>query len=37
MYGPSTSLSLFTGLDEKIAIALVGIIGTIYTTIGKEF
>lgn len=37
MYGPSTSLSQFTGLDEKLAIGIVGLIGTFYTTIGKIY
>lgn len=34
MYGPATSLSYLTNLDEKIAIAFIGVIGTFYTTIG---
>jgi hypothetical protein len=37
MYGPATSLSQFTALDEKIAIGIVGLIGTFYTTIGIFF
>jgi SSS family solute:Na+ symporter len=37
LYGPATSLSQFTGIDEKIAIGIVGLIGTFYTTIGKIF
>jgi Na+/proline symporter len=34
IYGPATSLSFFTNLNEKIAIAAIGLIGTFYTTIG---
>ena len=34
MYGPATTLSYLTDLDQKIAIALIGAIGTFYTTIG---
>ena len=34
MYGPATTLSYLTDLDEKLAIALIGFIGTFYTTIG---
>ena len=34
MYGPATSLSYLTNLDEKIAISFIGVIGTFYTTIG---
>ena len=34
MYGPATSLALLSGLDEKICIGLLGVIGTAYTTIG---
>jgi Na+/proline symporter len=34
MYGPATTLSYLTGLDQKIAIASIGVIGTFYTTIG---
>ena len=34
MYGPATTLSYLTNLDQKIAIAMIGVIGTFYTTIG---
>ena len=34
MYGPATTLSFLTDLDEEVAIALIGFIGTFYTTIG---
>jgi len=34
MYGPATSLALLTNFDQKICIALIGVIGTFYTTIG---
>ena len=33
-YGPATTLSYLTNLDETIAIALIGIVGTLYTTLG---
>ena len=34
IYGPSTSLSFFTNLSENVAIAIIGTIGTFYTTVG---
>lgn len=34
MYGPATSLSVITNLNEKVCIALIGSIGTFYTAIG---
>jgi SSS family transporter len=34
MYGAATSLSVLTGLNEKIAITLMGFVATFYTTIG---
>jgi Na+/pantothenate symporter len=34
IYGPATSLSVFTVLDDRVSIALIGVIATFYTTIG---
>lgn len=34
MYGPATTLALLANFDQKICIALIGVIGTFYTTIG---
>jgi Na+/proline symporter len=34
MYGPATSLALLVNFDEKICIAMIGVIATFYTTIG---
>lgn len=34
MYGPATTLSSFTNINENISIILIGFIATIYTTIG---
>ena len=34
IYGPATSLYKLTNVDERIAIVVIGIAGTFYTTIG---
>lgn len=34
MYGPASSLALLGNIDERVCIALIGSIGTLYTTIG---
>lgn len=34
IYGPGSALNAITGLDERISIAIIGLIATVYTAIG---
>ena len=34
IYGPATSLYTLTNIDERVAIIVIGLVGTFYTTIG---
>lgn len=34
MYGPATTLTMLADLDEKVLIGILGVVGTLYTTIG---